>query len=411
MALGRRMRRAVQYGVGLFLATQAATVIGLTIIDHYRRHERRHVAFPSRPPTDVSLGDLGDVTVYTKGNDLFDDMIAAIDAAENRVLFETYIWKGDRVGRRFVDALTRAADRGVTVCVVYDVFANLVVQRSFFDLDPRIHVLRHHPMAGLRGTLVRLPGLNHRKMLVTDGETAFVGGYNIGSLYATRWRDTHLRLDGPGAADLENAFVDYWNQAKPRSLPALPQPTTRGWDPSLRVVRNVPTVGVYPIRYMYLEAIDRARDHIYLTHAYLIPDDDLMYALTDACHRGVDVRIIVPAESNHVVADWLSRGFYHSLLKNGVRLFLYQDAMVHAKTATIDGEWSTVGTANLDRLSLTGNYELNLEVVNPDLASTLEQVFEMDLGNCVELTLSTWGHRPLAAKVSETILVPLRPLL
>ena len=143
---------------------------------------------------------------------------------------------------------------------------------------------------------------------------------------------------------------------------------------------------VYPIRGMYLEAIDRASHHIYLTHAYLIPDTDMLSALIRAARRGVDVRIIIPAESNHIVADWLSRGFYGQLLRGGVRLLLYQGAMVHAKTATIDGQWSTIGTANIDRLSLLGNYEINMEVFNADVARQMEEIFAIDSTNTVELT-------------------------
>ena len=355
--------------------------------------------------------DETEVTVYTKGRDLYDDMIAAIDAAEDTVLLETYIWKGDRTGQRFKRAVTAAAERGVAVYLVYDSFANLVVPQKFFEFDPRINVLRHRPWTGLRGFPVRAPGLNHRKVLVVDGEVGFLGGYNIGSEYATRWRDTHMRLAGPAVADLENAFVDYWNQTRSKKHDTLPQPEERQWESPITLARNVPSLGVYPIRYMYLEAIDRARERIWLTHAYLIPDDDLIFALVEAVERGVDVRIIVPAESNHVVADWLSRVSYHALLSRGVRVFLYQNAMVHAKTATIDSVWSTIGTANIDRLSLVGNYELNAEILDAGIAGMMEDIFAMDIGNCRELTLEEWEARPLAAKVSEAIIAPLRPLL
>ena len=175
--------------------------------------------------------------------------------------------------------------------------------------------------------------------------------------------------------------------------------------------RNLPRLLVYPIRNMYLDAIDRASRHIYLTHAYLIPDADMLAALIRAARRGVDVRIIVPAESNHIVADWLSRGFYGQLLRSGVRLFLYQGAMVHAKTATIDGQWSTIGTANIDRLSLLGNYEINIEVFSPDVARQLEEIFAIDSSNTVELTEPEWKSRHAMVKFSETVLAPLRPLL
>lgn len=405
------IRKTAKVAGGVFAASQVATVAALLIVDSRRKKHRHDINFPSAPVREVPAGE-GGVTVYTKGRDLYTDMLASIEGARETVYFETYIWKADRVGLQFKNALIAASERGVEVGVVYDVIGNLVVPRRFYDFPDHVHVLRHTPWVGMRGPIVmRSPGLNHRKLMVVDGKQAYVGGYNIGSLYATRWRDTHVRLTGPGVAELENAFVDYWNQSKHKGLPTLPNPSDREWGGELKVTRNVPSVAVYPIRYMYLEAIDRARERIWMTHAYLIPDDDLMLALFEAVDRGVDVRIVVPAESNHIVADWLSRGFYTRLLRHGVRLFLYQDAMVHAKTATIDGMWSTIGTANIDRLSLMGNYELNLEVLDAAVATRMEEIFDMDSGNCRELTLEEWQARPLAAKVSETVLLPMRPLL
>jgi cardiolipin synthase len=148
-----------------------------------------------------------------------------------------------------------------------------------------------------------------------------------------------------------------------------------------------------------------------MTQAYFIPDSDFVEALAAAARRGVDVRLLVPATSNHVVADWLSRGYYGELLDDGVRIFRYQDAMVHAKAATVDGQWSTVGTANLDRMSLTGNYEINLELIDAGMAAEMERVFEVDVGNTVELTAEEWEARGIHRKFTELFLAPLRPLL
>ncbi len=403
-----RVLKWAAIGLGL---TQAVTIAALVLVDSVRKRGRHATRFPSSPPRDLTI-DNGTVTIYTKGRDLYDAMLASIESAQQRIYFETYIWKDDRVGQKFKEALIAAAQRGVEVHIAFDVFGNLVVGPKFFRFPPTLHVLRHYPWSGLRGPIVkRSPGLNHRKMLIVDEAVAYIGGYNIGSLYASHWRDTHARLTGAPVADLVNAFVDYWNQNRPRRQKGLDSPTDRAWESPVRVTRNVPSVGVYPIRYSYLEAIDRASERIWLTHAYLIPDDDLTLALLEAADRGVDVRVIVPAESNHIVADWLSRGFYRLLLSHGVRLFLYQGAMVHAKTATIDGVWSTIGTANLDRMSLMGNYEINVEITDTGVAAEMERIFGMDAGNCIELTLDQWRHRPLAAKVSETVLTPLRPLL
>lgn len=210
-------------------------------------------------------------------------------------------------------------------------------------------------------------------------------------------------------AELDNAFVDFWNLHVRKKFHRIEDHRPRSWRSQIRVHRNTPRIQVYPIRNMYLEAIDRASQRIWLTHAYLIPDEDLVAALRDAVHRGVDVRIIVPARSNHVVADWLSRGFYTDLLRSGVRLFLYQGAMVHSKTATIDGHWSTIGTANLDRLSLLGNYEVNLEVTDPDVARFMEAVFMTDESNTIEVNEERWRERSWVAKGTEALLSPWRP--
>jgi cardiolipin synthase A/B len=392
------------------LGAQAAIALGLTAGDAWRKRIRpRKARFPRTDVKELPVGD-SVTAVYTYGEDLYADMLAAIDGARERVLFESFIVKGDAVGARFKRALIAAADRGVEVFVIYDGFANLVVRPSFFDFPPNVHVFRFPALKpGMVLQPVRKSGRDHRKLLVVDGETGFVGGYNVGAAYATEWRDTHLRISGPSAWELENAFVDFWNLHG--GTPRLPEAGTTQWEPHLRVYRNVPAQLTYPIRGVYLEAIDRATDHILITQPYFIPDREIVRALLAAARRGVQVRLLMPERSNHIVADWLSRGFYTTLLEGGVELWLYQEAMVHAKTATIDGRWSTIGTANIDRVSLTGNYEVNVEVFDDAFAAHLEHVFATDLTNGRRLTLDEWRSRPIAAQFSEAVLAPLRPLL
>ena len=390
-------------------AVQAATIGTLMVVDHRRKKLRAPAIFPRLPPRSVTVGG-SEVTLYTYGEDLYYDMLGAIKQAKKQIFFETYIWKSDEVGQAFKTALIEAADRGVKVHVVFDEFANLVVPPVFFTFPRNVEV-RRHPLISNSLRVPRNSGRDHRKILVVDDDAAFLGGFNIGSLYATEWRDTHARLTGDVVWDVHNAFIDYWNLHAGRRRTSLPDVGAITWQSEIRVHRNVPRNMVYPIRGMYLEAIDRASDHVYLTHAYLIPDEDMLNALTRAAKRGVDVRIIVPAESNHIVADWLSRGFYGQLLRAGIRLFLYQGAMVHAKTATIDGQWSTIGTANLDRLSLLGNYEINIEIYDAAVARQMEEIFAIDSSNTVELTSAEWHRRHAMVKFSETVLTPLRPLL
>jgi cardiolipin synthase A/B len=388
----------------------------MTVVDSYRRRgKRRAVSFPTDPPATVPVGD-GEVTTYTFGNDLFDDMLVAIHGARRQILFETYIWKGDQVGQRFKTALEAAAERGVEVYCIYDSFANLVVSPRFKRFPPSVKVL-HYPVyaAGWRPFDLRRYGRDHRKILVVDDAVGFVGGYNIGDAYATEWRDTHVRITGPGVWDLKRAFADFWNLNRRRRVRASERPllleTASTWEPTIRIHRNVPRLWMFPIRSMYLEAFARASRNIWMTTAYFLPDQDFVDALAQAAARGVDVRLLIPAKSNHVVADWISRGYFSQLLRSGVRILRYRDAMMHAKTATIDGRWSTVGTANVDRLSLQGNFEINVEIIDPRLASALEDVFGLDESNSLELTRAEWEARDIYRRFTEFVLNPLRPLL
>ena len=412
-SMGGPLSTMARRALGVFFGVPMLVAVVMTAVDSYRRRGKKPKPFPSDPPGDVTIGD-GAVRTYTYGQDLYDDMLAAIEDAEQQVLFESYIWKGDEVGEQFKRALTDAAARGVEVYAIYDGFANLVVSPLFKRFGPRLRVMEYPVYnAGWRFFDLRRYGRDHRKILVVDDKVGFVGGYNVGTAYATEWRDTHVRITGPGVADLKRAFADFWNlhrRAEHGRRPLLLE-TASDWEPRIRVHRNVPRLWMFPIRAMYLEAIARAYSHIYMTHAYFIPDSDFVEALTSAARRGVDVRLLVPATSNHVVADWLSRGYYGQLLSSGVRIFLYQGAMVHAKTSTIDGRWSTIGTANIDRLSMTGNYEINVEFIDRELAAQMERIFETDLSNAQELKREEWDSRGVHKKFTEMVLAPLRPFL
>ncbi|MCB7137531.1 phospholipase D-like domain-containing protein [Cellulosimicrobium marinum] len=405
-------RRVLARAVVAAVAVPATVAAALVVTDAIRKRRNTvEASFPRSSPDPVEVAGTT-TTVFTYGDDVYREMLAAIRGAQRCILLETYIWKADSVGEEFRQALVEASARGVDVFVVYDGFANLVVPRDFYDLPPAVHVIRYPVFRpGILLLNVRKSGRDHRKILVVDDEVGFVGGYNIGALYATQWRDTHVRVEGPGVWELRNAFVDFWNANRASGQPLLSDPGSVHWEPSLRAARNAPAHLVFPIRGIYLDAIDRASSHVYITQAYFIPDREILAALLTAAARGVDVRVLVPERSNHVVADWLSRGLYSALLRGGVRIHLYENAMVHAKTATIDGRWTTIGTANIDRLSLTGNYEVNLEITDRGVAEQMEKVFDVDLTNTRELTLAEWDERSVVAKLGEVLLTPLRPLL
>jgi cardiolipin synthase len=403
-------RRILLWFGGGLVAVQSVIVAILAITAEIRKRRAPPAGFPHERRLISEVAE-NDVRIYTYGQDLYSAMLAAIDGARETIFFETFIWKGDPLGQTFKQRLARKAAEGVRVFVIFDSFANLVVPPRFKRFPASIHTIEYRTLEHVWYVFdPRRYARDHRKLLVVDNEIAFVGGFNIGKLYATEWRDTHLRFRGTAALDLAYAFADFWNNNREQRV-AIEPPLARPWPGAIKVHRNDPARLVFPIRGMYLDAIERAQHHIYLTNAYFIPDRVILSALIAAAQRGVDVRVLLPWQSNHITADWLARGYFGRCLRSGMRIYGYQKAMIHAKTATIDGQWSTVGTANLDRLSLAGNYEINVEINDAGFAVEMERVFEIDLTNAFELTLEQWNRRPWYIWTSEKILSPLRPLL
>ena len=417
-SLSGGIRELRKLGVRVFIALAAvqAALVGILAAMaeiRKRRGARSEGGFPweDQPEVELESGDTR-LKLYPYGVRLYEAMLGEIEGAERKIFVGTFIWKGDEVGRRFVEALAKKASEGVEVCVIFDGLANVVVPPSFKHFPEEIHTLHFRPLWGpMELANPRNVFRYHRHMMAVDGRVAFLGGYNIGSMYAAGWRDTQVRVRGLAARGVENDFVDFWNAHRTPDLPELEHAGERDWNPATVFHRNDPYMRIFPIRAMYLEAIDRAEERVYLTHAYFIPDRAMRAGLVEAAKRGVDVQVLLPEHSNHVTADWLGRRHFHELLQSGVRMLRYRHIMIHSKTATIDGVWSTVGSANIDRYSLLGNYEINLEVYSRRFAAQMERMFELDKTNARELTLEEWERRPMPAKVVERVLATLSPLV
>ncbi len=390
------------------LALQVLTASVLLAIATLGKRRKHEVSFPHQAFEEVQVGE-NSLQLYSYGRDLYDAMLEAIDAAHESIYLETYIWKDDAVGQEFRAHLARKAAEGVAVYVIFDHFGNLVVPRAFkSSFLPPIHVLEYSALRRPWHLLdPRRYALDHRKLLVVDGMTSFIGGYNIGSTYATEWRDTHMRISGPASAELAHSFVSFWNRF---CLPGerISQLHRLHVDPHVTVCENEAMRMSFPIRDLHIAAIDKAQQCILLTTAYFIPDQILIDALKAAVIRGVDVRVLLPWQSNHIVADWITHSYFTECLQSGIRIFGYRYAMLHAKTCTIDGEWSTVGTCNLDRLSLVGNYEINVAIYSDTFARQMSALFTEDTTELFELNMEQWEGRPWYIKASERILAPLR---
>ncbi len=394
--------------IGIIISLQIIVVAVSALNTRFRRH--RHNTLLGRFHLDpLTIGN-NEVQLFTYGNDLYAYMLEDIRHATRRICLESFIWKGDKIGNEMKNALIEKANEGIEVYVIFDAFANLVVRRSFKRFPENIHVCRYHAWRHLIDIIdPRRLARDHRKLLIVDESIGYVGGYNIGDLYGKKWRDTHVRILGDAATNLYQSFITIWNDNTKKDL-ALGS-TVTALQPNIRVYANNPSRITFPIRSMYIDAIDLAKEQIYLTTPYFIPDRYVLHALIKAAKRGVNVQLMVPEQSNHLLADWLARTYFTDCLQQGIRIWLYQGAMIHAKTATIDGKWTTIGTANLDRMSLMGNYEMNLEFFHEELAEQMKVVFAQDSKACRELELHEWVHRPLVQKLGELILSPLWPFL
>lgn len=402
----------------LLLAAAQAVLVGIVEVAAVIRRrfllEPPQEGFPweERPEIELESGGVW-LKLYPQYEMLYEAMLGEIEGAEERVFVETFIWQADGWGNRFVEALSRKAlsrkaREGVAVYAVFDELANAGQPEEFKRFPEEINLLRFRRVSEPLGAInPRTAHRDHRKLLTVDGRVAFVGGFNIGDLYTT-WRDTHLRVRGDEAREVERAFVDFWNTHRAGDLPGIQPVRESSWDPSTALLVNDPYRHTLPIRDSYLTTIDRANERVYLTTAYFTPRPAYREALLRAAERGVDVQVLFPEDSNHSLVDWLARSYLDELLRGGVKIFLYEDFMLHAKTATVDGVWATVGSANVDTLSFFGLHETNLEVYSEGLAAQMEETFELDKTNAEEITLEEWEGRALPVKILEWGLAPLR---
>ena len=349
--------------------------------------------------------------LYWDGRTLYQAMLAAIDGARESIYLQSSPWKDDEVGRAFKRHLAQKAADGVAVYVMCAGLGKSSAPRAYRSSLGGMHILGQRAYRRPWQALdPRRYAQDHRKLLVIDGVVGFTGGYHLGSGYARGWRDTHLRLRGPAAAELAHAFVDSWNQFAPPHQ-RITRRYRRQFDPLIVVRANDALRLTFPIRDMYLEAIGRAEQTISLTNASFVPDRSLLAALKAAVERGVNVRVLVPWPADHGLVGRAAQSAYARCLQAGIRLFGYRGGQLRAKTCTIDGQWSTLGSAHLDLLSSVVNYECNVELYDAAIAAQMQDLFAHDAAAAVELSPLHWMNRPWSTRLGERLVAPLRFLL
>jgi len=358
------------------------------------------------------------VELLVDGPQTHESMFAAIRAARDHVNLQSYIISADEVGQELATLLRSKREQGVRVNLLYDSAGGRDTPKEYFDglRDADIAVCEFNPIdpTKTRGAW-RINNRNHRKLLIVDGAVAFTGGINISGVYSagsfgsgTRspsrgWRDTHARFEGPVATEAQRLFVDAWRSQrhcdKLEEAHYFPEVAPRGTR-VVRLVASAPDYGSETYATL-LSALEHAERRAYLTYGYFAPDERMLEAIKAAAQRGVDVQLVLPGFSDFWAPLAAGQSHYDALLESGVRIHERTDALLHAKTAVIDGVWSTVGSTNLDWRSFVHNYEADLMVLSEDFGKALEELFAADVAHSQEIRLEAWRNRGLRQRLKE----------
>ncbi len=361
------------------------------------------------------------VTLLQDGPATYAAMFAGIGAARDHIHMETYILEDDEIGRQFADALLAKQQQGVQVSLIHDGVGTLGTPAEFFQrlVSGGVQVTEFNPVNPLTAKAGwDVNQRDHRKLLIVDGRVAFLGGINISSVYssgssmrrtrprpdnAQAWRDTDLQIEGPAVAELQKLFLQTWEKQKGAPLatrvffPALPR---AGID-VVHSIGSSPDDAYSLIYATLISAINAAEREVLLTNAYFVPDPQLVMSLKDAVARGVDVKLVLPASADSALVFHAGRSHYSDLLRSGIKIYERKEVLLHAKTALIDGVWSTVGSTNLDWRSFLHNQELNAVVLGAEFGARMRQAFEADLAQSRQITLPEWERRTLDLRVKE----------
>lgn len=383
---------------------------------------QKHLAYEQAVNADSPLVLGNKLTLLQDGPATYQAMFAAIRGAKNHINLEIYIFDDDEIGKKFSDLLLKKQAQGVQVNLIYDSVGCLNTPQSFFDRlrAGGIQVVEFNPVNPLADHAKPwlLNNRDHRKLLVIDGRIAFVGGINISGVYSSSslfrrsknnpdkiagWRDTHSKLTGPVVAEFQKLFMDTWSKQNGPTLKKrnyFPKLHPQG-DEIVRAISNTADDPQSPIYLTLMSAISHAEHEIHLTIAYLAPDSQLLNALTDAAQRGVEVTLILPSHSDSWTIFNLGRSHYTELLRGGVHIYERRGAVMHSKTACIDGVWSTIGSTNLDWRSFLHNEEINAVILGRDFARQMNAMFTADLAESDAITLNSWQCRPLFSRIKE----------
>jgi cardiolipin synthase len=361
------------------------------------------------------------VKLLRNGTETFPAWLAAIERARLRISIEMYIFNDDAIGQRFAEALSRAAERGVEVRLLYDFVGCRATPAAFFQRMRGfgVHVIAYHKYHFWRPRLWSLIRRNHRKTLVCDGLLAYTGGLNIANDWVSLadgggdWHDAVIQIEGPAVVQIEGTFLRTWNRRAPRRLRLDPARLVRP-DPagqvSLAVVSNTELRDRFAIRRAALHAIRECRGRLYLANPYFVPDRGILRALQSAARRGADVRLLLPMSSDSTILDLAARAIFEPLLAASVRIFRSR-FVIHTKILSVDDIFVSIGSYNFDHRSLAYNLEMVVNVIDGDYAAAVVSMLDGDMAACEELTSELFARRSWVARLFERLAYSLRQWL
>ncbi|QUH19622.1 cardiolipin synthase [Alkaliphilus sp. B6464] len=360
------------------------------------------------------------VKVLQNGEVTFSEMLASINNAKEHIHMEYFIIKDSHIGRKFQQALIKKAQEGLEVRLIYDAVGSWRLKKSFLKplKDAGVQMEAFLPVTlPLFGS--RLNYRNHRKILVVDGKVGFVGGINIGDEYLGKnknmgfWRDTHLKLQGEAVYVLQGIFLADWYFVSKQTIDNLKYFPSQGYcgEKIVQIASSGPDSYWASIHQAYFSAINSARDRLYITTPYLVPDEGILLALKTAALRGVDVRLLLPIKPDHKTVFWASKSHFIELLEAGVKIYQYGKGFVHGKVFIVDNNFTSIGTANLDIRSFNLNFEVNAFIYDKEVNYKIARDFIEDLRVSKEVLLDEYEKRPFIHKVKESIARVFSPIL
>jgi cardiolipin synthase len=369
-------------------------------VEKYRAPDIRAAGLAAERLADIPFLTGNDVELLVDGDATFASIFAGIDAADEYVLVQFFIIKDDELGRALKSRLLAAVQRGVRVLVLYDEVGSSKLPRSYRDelSSAGVQIKPFNTRKGPRNKF-QLNFRNHRKIVVTDGKVAWVGGHNVGDEYVGKsefghWRDTHIRVEGPAALAAQLSFAEDWNWAAGHvpDLSWVPHPAADADLPVL-IIPSGPADRLETAALMFVHAINSAAERIWIASPYFVPDEAVMGALQLAGLRGVDVRILIPDEPDHLLVYLAAFSYFDEAKTTGVKFFRYTDGFLHQKVMLVDDRVSTVGTANFDNRSFRLNFEITVIVGDETFASEVEQMFLDDFAHSRQMRPGELGER------------------